>query len=93
MEGREHISEKILTTMMNYNVDFVNKTIESSTKRLFYLVDKLLPRGYRVNKVNKIVNERNGALLTLHFLDFRTLSGMSTMSTKKIVKVYVGTYI
>ena len=83
----------MFTLMMTYNANFVNKAIESSTKRLFYLVDKLLPCGYCGNKVNKTVNERNGALLTPYCFTFKTLYLMSTMSTKKIVKVYVSTYI
>ena len=93
MEGREHIREKIFTPMMTYNADFVNKAMNLSTKRPSHFVDKLLSQRVGVNDVNKVVNKKSMALLTTYYFTFRTLGGMSTMSTKKIVKVYVGTYI
>ena len=67
------------STIVNKARRFVNKT-------KFDFVDKTQER---VNGVNKVVNKTKGGLLTLKCKSNKGLSPLSTMSTIKILKMYM----
>ncbi len=66
------------STVVNKARRFVNKT-------KFDFVDKTQER---VNNVNKVVNKTKGGLLTPKCKSNKCLSPLSTMSTKKSLKMY-----